>query len=154
MFMLLTDEDVRGALSTVDAVALMRSALVEHHRGALHSPARLHAGLGSGGLVFTAGRRPGKSYGLRVYGTFPVPTEQVTVVYDDETGRLAAIITGGELGDRRTGALGGVAVDLLARPEAAVLGIGTGRQAWTQAWTPDDWTHPMSGGLTTPTCPA
>ena len=71
MFMLLTDDDVRDALSAVDAVALMRSALVEHHRAALHAPARLHAGLGPGGLVFTAGRRPGKAYGFRVYGNFP-----------------------------------------------------------------------------------
>ena len=135
MFMLLTDDDVRGALSAEEAVALMRSALVEHHRAALLSPARLHAGLGAGGLVFTAGRRPGRAYGFRVYGNFPAPTEQITVVYDDETGRLAAVVTGGELGDRRTGALGGVAVDLLARPDATVLGIvGTGRQAFTQAW--------------------
>jgi alanine dehydrogenase len=132
---LLGDDDVRQALTATEAVALMRSALLEHHRSSLVSPARLGADLGAGGLMFTAGRHRGHRYGFRVYGTFTQPTEQVTVVFDDQTGAVSAVITGAELGDRRTGALGGVAVDLLARPEAAILGvIGTGRQAWTQVW--------------------
>jgi ornithine cyclodeaminase len=42
---------------------------------------------------------------------------------------------GEEIGSRRTGALGGAAVDLLARPDAGTVGvIGSGRQAWTQIW--------------------
>ncbi|HEY1489191.1 MAG TPA: ornithine cyclodeaminase family protein [Micromonosporaceae bacterium] len=135
MFTLLCDEDVRDALSAAEAVELMRAALIEHHRGALRSPARLRADLGDGGLMVTAGRQVGTAYGMRVYGTFPHSTEQVTVVFDESNGRITAIITGNELGDRRTGALGGVAIDLLARADAGVLAVlGTGRQAWTQIW--------------------
>jgi ornithine cyclodeaminase len=134
MFTLLTDDDVRDAMTAVEAVALMRSALVEHHRADLLAPARLHAELGGGGLTFTAGRQVERVYGFRVYGTFEHVTEQVTVVFD-EAGLVSAIITGAELGDRRTGALGGVAIDLLALPQASVLGVvGAGRQAWTQVW--------------------
>ena len=44
-------------------------------------------------------------------------------------------MVGEELGARRTGALGAVAADVLALPEAdTVAVIGTGRQAWTQLW--------------------
>lgn len=51
------------------------------------------------------------------------------------TGAVRAIAVGEELGSRRTGGLGGVAVDALARPDAATLGVvGSGRQAWTQVW--------------------
>jgi len=53
----------------------------------------------------------------------------------DADGRLLGLVVGDELGARRTGALGAVAVDALARPEADIVGvIGTDRQAWTQLW--------------------
>lgn len=48
---------------------------------------------------------------------------------------MRAVAVGEELGSRRTGGLGGVAADALARPDAVTLGvIGSGRQAWTQVW--------------------
>src|SRR5690606_19470052 len=56
-------------------------------------------------------------------------------VHDDATGRLRGLVAGSELGRRRTGALGGVAIDLLAPTAATSLGlVGTGAQAWTQLW--------------------
>jgi alanine dehydrogenase len=44
-------------------------------------------------------------------------------------------VVGSELGARRTGALGGAAVDALAQADASSVGIiGSGVQAWTQLW--------------------
>jgi ornithine cyclodeaminase len=57
------------------------------------------------------------------------------VLHDSASGRVRAIAVGEEIGSRRTGAIGGVAVDALARPDAATIGvIGAGNQAWTQLW--------------------
>jgi len=52
-----------------------------------------------------------------------------------EDGRLVTVVVGRELGVRRCGAVGAVAVDALARRDARVLAvIGSGRQAWGQLW--------------------
>ena len=44
------------------------------------------------------------------------------VLHDARDGRIRAIGVGEEIGSRRTGALGGAAVDLLARPESGTVG--------------------------------
>jgi len=50
-------------------------------------------------------------------------------------GHLAGLVVGEELGVRRTGALGAVAVDVLARPDATTVAVvGSGGQAWSQLW--------------------
>ena len=77
----------------------------------------------------------GEVMGFRVYETVPdSPAEnQLVVTYDGETGALEGVIVGDRVGAVRTGAIGGVAVDELARPDARTLGIvGAGRQARTQ----------------------
>jgi ornithine cyclodeaminase len=45
--------------------------------------------------------------------------DQLTAVYDDATGKLTGVIIGNLLGAARTGAIGAVAADVLARPDAA-----------------------------------
>ena len=61
-------------------------------------------------------------------------SDQAVLVWDG-TGRLSGCVVGNELGARRTGALGAAAVDALARPDSATVGIvGSGVQAWTQLW--------------------
>lgn len=65
----------------------------------------------------------------------PASGDQLTAVYDDATGTLSGAITGDFLGAARTGAIGAVAVDVLARQDAGTVGlIGSGNQAWTQLW--------------------
>jgi ornithine cyclodeaminase len=132
----LDDADVRRLLEPATAVAAVRDSLIAHHAGGLIAPARLLAGLGGGDLVFTAGRLKGTGYGFRAYDTMPTTgSDQITVVYEESSGRLAGAITGDYLGAARTGAIGAVAVDVLARPDAGILAlIGSGTQAWTQAW--------------------
>ncbi|WP_405760865.1 ornithine cyclodeaminase family protein [Streptomyces sp. NBC_01420] len=133
--LLLNDDDVRARLDAPTAVRAVRSALLAAHEGGLHAPPRVHADLGDGDLVFTAGHlRTEKLFGFRAYDTL-VGAEQLVAVWGTEDGRLRAVVHGDELGPRRTGAIGAVAVDTAARPGPIRLGlVGTGTQAWTQLW--------------------
>ncbi|MET7880490.1 ornithine cyclodeaminase family protein [Micromonospora profundi] len=136
MTLLYADSEVAAALDASTTVDAMRAALVAAYEGRLVAPPRATAPLGGGRLMFTAGHLAGEWYGFRSYDTFGHPEgEQLVVLHDARTGAVRAVAVGEELGSRRTGGLGGVAVDALARPDAATVGvIGSGRQAWTQVW--------------------
>ncbi|MBE1487949.1 ornithine cyclodeaminase family protein [Plantactinospora soyae] len=132
----ITDAEVAARLDAGTAVSTIREALLAAYEGRLVAPPRVSAPLAEGRLVLTAGQLTGEWYGFRSYDTFGHPeAEQVVALHDAGTGRVRAIAVGQEIGSRRTGALGGVAVDALARPEASTVGvIGAGGQAWTQVW--------------------
>ncbi|MDG4792450.1 ornithine cyclodeaminase family protein [Micromonospora sp. WMMD1082] len=136
MTVLISDREVAAALDAATCVDAMRQAVLAAYDGRLVAPPRAAATLGGGRMVLTAGHLVGQWYGYRAYDTFGHPeTEQVVVLHDGRTGAVRAVAVGEELGSRRTGALGGVAVDALARPDATTLGvIGSGGQAWTQVW--------------------
>jgi ornithine cyclodeaminase len=132
----LDDNDIIERLRPADAVRWIGDAIDAHHRGELIAPARRHADLSAGRLVFTAGRLRGSWFGYRSYDTFATTSDsQVVVVHDEASGQLQAIAVGVELGTRRVGAIGAVAVDVLAPPTAGVVAIiGTGTQAYAQLW--------------------
>jgi ornithine cyclodeaminase len=132
----LTDTDIAARLDARSAVGWMREALLAAHAGALHSPPRVSTDLGDGRLVFTTGALAGEWYGYRSYDSFDgQPGAQLVVVHDQRTGVVRGVAVGNELGPRRVGAIGAVAVDALASPEAHTLGLmGTGVQAWNQLW--------------------
>lgn len=136
VIVILTDDEIRSLLTAVDAVKWMGEAIDEHHRGNLVAPPRAQADLTDGRIMFTAGRLRGSWFGYRSYDTFPAePGEQVVVAHDEATGVVRAIAVGNELGPRRTGAIGAVAADALASPDAAVAAvIGAGTQAEMQLW--------------------
>lgn len=118
------------------AVGWMREAVVAAEAGDLSAPARVAIDLEEGRLVFTAGALRGEWFGYRSYDTLDTdPGEQVVVVHSAQTGRVRGIAVGNALGQVRTGALGGLAVDLLSRADAGSVGvIGSGAQAWRQIW--------------------
>jgi len=90
------------------------------------------SGVSAGVLTFTAGRLPGRWYGYRSYDTH-VGGQQIVAVHAEPTGDLAGIAVGAALGAYRTGSLGAVAADVLARRDATTVGVvGAGLQAWTQ----------------------
>ncbi|TWJ23408.1 ornithine cyclodeaminase [Micromonospora endolithica] len=134
--MLVTDQEVAATLDAAATVAAMRDALRAAYAGRLVAPPRASASLAGGRMVLTAGHLTGEWYGYRSYDTFGLPeSAQLVVLHDARTGAVRAVAVGEELGSRRTGGLGGVAIDALARPDAATIGvIGSGRQAWTQVW--------------------
>src|SRR5690606_19042123 len=130
MVTVLDDAAVLARLDPRAAVDAMREALIAAHRGELVAPPRVHADV----LTFTSGRMPGRWYGYRSYDTH-VGGEQLVVVHAEPTGQVAGVAVGTAIGAYRTGALGGAAVDLLARADASTVGIiGAGDQAWTQLW--------------------
>jgi len=133
--LLLGDAEVRARLDARTAVDAVRAALLAHHSGALAAPPRAHSPLGPGNLVFTSGRLADRGvHGFRVYDTF-AGGEQLVAVWDEDSGRILALVHGGELGPRRTGAIGALALDASARPGPVRLGlVGTGVQAWCQLW--------------------
>lgn len=136
MVTVLTDTDIAARLDARTAVGWMREALLAAHSGALHSPPRVSTDLGDGRLVFTTGALAGEWYGYRSYDSFDTsPGAQLVVVHDQRTGVVRGVAVGNELGPRRVGAIGAVAVDALASPAAHTLGlVGTGVQAWNQLW--------------------
>jgi ornithine cyclodeaminase len=114
----------------------MGEAIDASYRGDLMTPPRVHADLGDGRIVFTAGRLRGSWYGYRSYDTVAQDRgSQLVVLHDEGSGKIRAVAMGNELGPRRTGAIGAVAADALAPPAATVAAIiGTGTQALTQLW--------------------
>lgn len=133
--LLFNDDDVRARLDAATAVRAVRAAILAGHEGTLHAPPRVRADIGGGHLVFTAGRlREQGVLGFRAYVT-RADAEQLVAVWGSDDGDLRALVHGSELGSRRTGAIGAVAVDTLARPEPVALGmVGAGTQAWAQLW--------------------
>lgn len=141
MIEVLRDEDVAARLTPAGAIAAMRDAVLAIHARALAAPPRVWADLSAdqdddGRLLFTVGGRRGRWYGYRSYDTFGLPADdQVTVLHDGTTGAVTGIAVSALLGRYRVGALGGLAVDALAAPDAGTLGlIGTGAQAFAQLW--------------------
>jgi len=133
-FPVIHDSEVLDRIVAADAVALMRTALVNAFTGELVSSVRVSVDAGSTALTFTAGGMRNGVTGFRVYGGWGPSGDQMTPVWGAD-GRLLGIVTGTVLGALRTGALGGAAVDALARADAKTLGvIGSGRMAWSQVW--------------------
>lgn len=141
MTILMTDEDVARFIAPDPGavVRLIREAVRAAEHGSLLGGPRRVLDLGSGAMTVTPGVLDDRVWGYRIYDSIPHPSggrgDHVTVVADQPTGKVRAIHVGRKLGEHRTGAIGGVAVDLLARRDATRVGvIGVGRQAWTQVW--------------------
>ena len=134
MALLLTDAQVREAV-TMDA---MMDAVEEMHRhyalGEAVLAERRNVIIGQSQLALMGGGLTYLGlYGAKTYTTVQGRQQYHVTLYDAATGRLVAFIHANWLGALRTGATTGVAVRLLANPDARVMGmIGTGYQAHTQ----------------------
>lgn len=131
---ILSDEDVRDVFPMADAIALMKNVFHARATGALTSPPRSGFHSGNVGLVWTPGALPAaKVLGLRIYLTGLASSDQLVAAWNSQSGKLTALTVGSYLGRLRTAAIGGVAIDRLARADAKTLGIiGFGQQAWYQ----------------------
>lgn len=130
----LDDADVERLATPARTVGLMRAALEAHARGGLVATPRTALPAGATDLMFGAGGRVDGPVGFRAYGGWGPHSDQLTAVWNAD-GQLLGAVTGELLGILRTGALGGVAIDALASPDADRLGvIGSGRMAWGQVW--------------------
>src|SRR5215470_18735917 len=120
----LDDAAVMATITPELAVAAARDAILAAHRGELIGPPRTVVPAGDTNLTFTVGGILGGPAGFRVYGTRPWPrtSDQLVVVWGPDA-RIRGLVVGDTLGALRTGALGGVALDLLAPQPLPVLAV-------------------------------
>jgi ornithine cyclodeaminase/alanine dehydrogenase-like protein (mu-crystallin family) len=142
----LSAEDVARLLPMRDCIQVMRDALAALARGKALVPLRMVMRLpdASGflgvmpGQIDADGGRDG-ALGMKAVSVFPgnasrgIDTHQGAVLlFESDTGRLAALMDGATITAIRTAAVSGVATELLARPDASELAIlGAGVQART-----------------------
>ncbi|MDR7522552.1 MAG: ornithine cyclodeaminase family protein [Armatimonadota bacterium] len=139
---LLTAADVLALVPMPDAIAAVRQACIELSAGRVAVPPRARVPVGEAGvLLATPGYLPAAGgLGATLVTVFPrnpqrgLPTIYALVVLaDPQTGEPAALIEGASLTALRTGAAGGLAADLLARREAAIVALfGAGVQGRMQ----------------------
>jgi ornithine cyclodeaminase/alanine dehydrogenase-like protein (mu-crystallin family) len=137
----LTAADVRSAVSMTDAIDAVRDGFIALSTGRANVPLRgvLETDVGIT-LMMPAHVEGDPISTVKVVSVYPrnaeagLPTINAAVlVISATTGVPLALMDGTMLTALRTGAASGLATDLLARPEAATLGvIGTGVQARTQ----------------------
>jgi ornithine cyclodeaminase len=114
-----------AALASGEATVPLRLALETEHGVTLFMPAYL-SGTGDAAAKVVSVNPGNGSSGLPVI-------HAVVLVLDAPTGRPRALMDGTWLTALRTGAVGGLAADLLARPDASVVALfGAGVQARTQ----------------------
>lgn len=139
---ILSAADVRACLPMPEAIDAMREAFAALSSGRVRSPLRAHLETAGGTMLYMPAYIDGSPIStVKVVSVFPdnpaargLPTVQaMVVVVSAETGATLALMDGTTLTAIRTGAASGLATDLLARRDAAVLGvIGAGAQARTQ----------------------
>lgn len=127
----LSNEDVRGLLGYADCVGIMEDlfrheaeGLAENFpRQSLNLPKGFHRTMSGGAYGFGA-------YGFKTYGRVANPVRYLVMLFDLETGGLAAIMDAKDLGEIRTSAVSALGAKYMARDDAENIGIiGTGREA-------------------------
>jgi alanine dehydrogenase len=132
-------DQVLAALAHGEAVEVVRTAFVEHARGAWTMPPKVYVEAPPDG-DFRAMPASGGGYAvLKWVNSFPgnpargLPTVSgVVLLSDAETGELRAILDAGAVTALRTGAAAVLAAEILARPTlapAAVVGCGVNGRA-------------------------
>ena len=135
MTLLLLDDEVEQLADIGAAISAVEEALRERARGAAASGERVTVATGGEGVIVSPGAFPGLgSFGLRAYPLRAAGRIDVVLVWATEPPSLEAVLLGSAFGPLRVGAIGGVAMRLLARPDSSVLAvIGAGPQARMQA---------------------
>lgn len=145
--LILTASEIERVLPMSAAISAMREAFRIKAAGGVVMPVRqaLDArGVNNSGVVGTSlvmpARVEGLALGVKVVSVFPgnsglgLPSINAAVLLvDPDTGIPTALLEGRCLTAIRTGAVTGLATELLSRPESACLAMfGAGAQAWRQ----------------------
>lgn len=143
--LILTAEDVRRALPMNEAIEAMKEAYAAFSAGKAEAPLRTRLSVAPHDalvLFMPAYVRSEQSEALavKIVSLFPenpkhnlAYIQAAVLVLEPESGRAQALLEGATLTAIRTGAAGGAAIDLLARPESKTLAIfGAGIQGRTQ----------------------
>src|ERR1017187_481627 len=145
MARILSRSDIQRCLTMPEAIDAMHLAFRALHSGQATMPQRTAVNLPEQGTMLLMpsllATLEQLDFGLKLVAVMPRnPVRQLPLIYasvllvDATTGRTLAIMEGGWLTAMRTGAVSGLATDLLAQPDADVLALfGAGTQAPLQA---------------------
>ena len=127
----LSEADVEGLLTPVDAVEAVEGSFRHLAAGAVENRPRYRLALDEGRLAVMAAADLELGYaGVKAYGGFRTGARFCVLLFDARGPELHAVIEADKLGQLRTGAASGVAARYLARPGATSLGVlGCGWQA-------------------------
>ncbi len=129
-----TEADVRRLLPMDAAIGLMRRVFTALARGEAQNQPRRRLALASGSMLHALAGAYGGYFGTKVYATHPRHGAHFLVLlYEAATAAPLAVLEANHLGQIRTGAVTGLATDLLAPEEADTAAvIGSGFQARSQ----------------------
>ena len=131
----LTEQDVRELLPMPEAIRMMRLAFesLAAEKGQ-NQPRRRLVLPATGSVLHSMAGAFGNYFGTKIYSTnAKFGAHFLFALYDARTATPLALMEANHLGQIRTGAASGYATDLMANPQAEVLGIiGSGFQARTQ----------------------
>jgi ornithine cyclodeaminase/alanine dehydrogenase-like protein (mu-crystallin family) len=128
----LTETEVQQLLPMGACVDRMRQAFEEMRAGRTRNQPRRRLILPTGSVLHQMAGSWGNYFATKLYSSnrkYGV-LQMITLLYDAESGKPLAYMEANNLGMIRTGAASGYATDLLAAPDASVVGlIGSGWQA-------------------------
>src|ERR1700719_4492257 len=120
----LTEAEVRKLLPMPDAIRMMRLAFESLAKGEAQNQPRRRLILPTGSVLHILAGAYGEYFGTKFYSTNPqYGAHFFFVLYDAKTAKPLAMMEANFLGQIRTGAVSGYATDLMANPNARVLGI-------------------------------
>jgi ornithine cyclodeaminase/alanine dehydrogenase-like protein (mu-crystallin family) len=128
----LNEEEVRQLLPMSACIDMMRLAFAEMRAGRTRNHPRRRLILDTGSVLHQMAGSCGKYFVAKIYSSNRKYglLQMINILYDAETGKPLAYLEANNLGLIRTGAASGYATDLLAAPDASVVGmIGSGYQA-------------------------
>jgi ornithine cyclodeaminase/alanine dehydrogenase len=130
----LTEEDVRGLLTMADALREVEAALQDLGNGRAENRPRERVRGPHAVLNVMAASWPARGYyGFKYYTISRETVRFWFHLFDANTGALLAVLEANRLGQQRTGAASGIATKVLARKDAATVGlVGSGWQAESQ----------------------
>lgn len=130
----LTEDDVRQLLPMDECVRLMGETFEALANGAALNQPRRRLSLPTGSVLHSMAGAVGPYFGTKFYAAnIKHGVHFFFMLFDAATACPLAMLEANHLGQIRTGAASGHATHLLARPEAATLGvIGSGFQARAQ----------------------
>ncbi len=135
---IITEQQVQELLTMKECVRLMRDTFQALRDGKAQNESRHRLFMPTGAVLHSmAGYYEGakrKYFGTKLYGAHAKHGAHFFFhLFDAETAKPLALFEANMLGQIRTGAASGYATDILAAPDASVLGIiGSGFQAETQ----------------------
>jgi len=128
----LNEEEVKQLLPMTACIEMMRGAFEEMRAGRTRNQPRRRLVLETGSVLHQMAGSWGKYFVTKIYSSnrkYGV-LQMINLLYDAETGKPLAYLEANNLGMIRTGAASGYATDLLAAPDASIVGlIGSGWQA-------------------------